>query len=109
MDELATRIFDLLDRNSIEQKDFAKSIGVHPAVVSAWRCGKSKSYRKYVDKIAATFKISADYLLNGEKNPAPSNGSGLTLDDTRYNELSEENRALIDQMIAKLYQAQSDK
>lgn len=103
------RIFYLLDRSGMEQKKFAELIGATDKIVSKWRTSGLKSYRKYLPQIAEVLNTSVDYLVNGEKNPAPSNGSGLTLDDTRYNELSEENRALIDQMIAKLYQAQSDK
>ena len=107
--DIADRIFELVDKKYEEQRDFASEIGVGPSMVSAWKNGKSESYMKRLPKIAEVLNTSVEYLMNGEKNPAPSNGSGLTLDDTRYNELSEENRALIDQMIAKLYQAQSDK
>ena len=105
MDELATRIFALLDEQNTEQKDFAESIGVVPAVVSAWRCGKSKSYRKYLSQISKALNTSVEYLLNGQEKPAPITESGL--DATKYHMLNEENRALVDQMIEKLLKSQS--
>lgn len=56
--------------------------------------------------IAIYFNVSADYLLYGEENehPATENGSGMSQE---YYDLTDENRALVDDLIAKLLKSQS--
>lgn len=56
--------------------------------------------------IALYLSLSVDYLLYGEeqKNPATVTGSGMNPD---YDELTAENRALVDDLIAKLLKSQS--
>ena len=56
--------------------------------------------------IASYLGLSADYLLYGEEkeHPATENGSGMS---PEYYDLTEENRALVDDLIAKLLKSQS--
>lgn len=65
MDTL-TRIFALLDEKGIEQKKFAVLLGTTDKTVSAWRTGRSKSYAKYISKIAEVLETTTEYLLTGE-------------------------------------------
>ena len=56
--------------------------------------------------IASYLDLSADYLLYGEEkeHPATVTGSGMSTD---YYDLTAENRALVDDLIAKLLKSQS--
>lgn len=66
MDEIATRIFELVDEQYKEQKDFASAIGESPSLVSQWRNGITKSYTKRIDKIAKALNTSTEWLLTGD-------------------------------------------
>ncbi|WP_312942959.1 helix-turn-helix transcriptional regulator [Oscillibacter sp.] len=72
------RIFDLLSDLDIEQKSFAKSIGVIPQTITDWKNGKSKSYTKYIPQIAEILNTTTEYLLTGEgpKVKAPPSAAG---------------------------------
>lgn len=70
MDEMAERIFSLLKKAKIEQKEFAKIVGTTDKTVSAWKTGRSKSYTKYLLQIANALNTSVEYLTTGvEKTP----------------------------------------
>lgn len=66
------RIFDLVDRQFKEQKDFAAMVGVPNGTVSDWRRRKSASCTKtkYLAKIAEILGTTTDYLSYGT-NPSP--------------------------------------
>ena len=57
------KILSLLTEKGIQQKTFAENIGVTKHTITDWKNGRSKSYMKYIDKIADFFDVSADYLL----------------------------------------------
>lgn len=57
------RIQKLLSDRNIEQQEFANAIGVRKQAISEWKKGVTKSYTKYIDKIADYFNVSTDYLL----------------------------------------------
>ena len=61
------RIFDLVDQQYKEQRDFARAIGVTPSIVSEWRRRKSASFHKPLPQIAATLGTTAEYLLTGQE------------------------------------------
>ena len=61
------RIFDLVDQQYKEQRDFARAIGVTPSMVSEWRRRKSASFHKRLPQIAATLGTTAEYLLTGQE------------------------------------------
>ena len=54
----ADRIFKLADAKFKERKEFAAAVGVSPDTVSDWFRGKSGSYSKRIDKIAAVLGLS---------------------------------------------------
>lgn len=60
------KILYLLKTNNIEQQKFAEDIGLKKQAISEWKSGKTKSYKKYIDKIAEYFNVSTDYLLGIE-------------------------------------------
>lgn len=78
MDEVASRIFELLDNSSMDQKTFAERIGSTDKIVSKWRTSGLKSYRKYLPQIAEALNTSVNYILNGtKKEPIAPEGDGL--------------------------------
>ena len=64
--DTAYRIFELVDAKYKDQKDFAADIGVTPTQVSKWRGHISKSYVKYLSKIAVVLGTTTDYLVTGD-------------------------------------------
>ena len=73
--DVVDRIFELVDEKFKEQKDFAAVIGVDPNLPSRWRNRKSKSYQKYLPRIADVLNTTTEYLLTGngpKKKTAPS-------------------------------------
>lgn len=76
MDIILERILNLIKENSINQKDLVDSLGLGRTVVTEWKSGRSKSYKKYVDKIANYFGVDVNYLLGNTdiKKQAHQNG-----------------------------------
>jgi transcriptional regulator with XRE-family HTH domain len=68
MSTTVDRIFSLLDKRGIEQKEFARLIGTSDKTVSAWKTGRAKSYTKYLAKIAEVLGVTTDYLVNGNSD-----------------------------------------
>ena len=68
MSTTVDRIFSLLDKRGIEQKEFAHLIGTSDKTVSAWKTGRAKSYTKYLSKIAEVLSVTTDYLVNGNSD-----------------------------------------
>lgn len=68
MSTTVDRIFSLLNKRGIEQKEFARLIGTSDKTVSAWKTGRAKSYTKYLSKIAEVLGVTTDYLVNGNSD-----------------------------------------
>ena len=66
------RIFELVDAKFKEQQDFAAAVGVSSDTASNWRRGVSKSYNKYLPKIAEVLDTSSEYLLTGVRPTDPA-------------------------------------
>lgn len=75
------RIIKLLEDRGIEQQQFASAIGVGKQKISEWKSGKTKSYMKYIDKIADYFSVSTDYLLGNDESDITDNS--LTINANR--------------------------
>ena len=73
--DTAKRIFELVDSQFKEQKEFAAAIGVSDKIVSQWRVGTTRSYRNRITTIADALGTTTEYLLtgNGPKKRAVSN------------------------------------
>ena len=81
--DTVSRIFELVDRQFKEQRDFAKAVGVSSTIVSNWRCGRSGTYTKYLPVIANVLGVSVEYLLTGEeqKSAPPAETSAESVID----------------------------
>ena len=51
----------------------ADYLGISPNVITNWKNGSNRSYRKYIKQIAKFYGVSEGYLLGteAEKDPAP--------------------------------------
>lgn len=63
MYSIPDRIFCLLKEQGIKQKEFAALLGLKPQTVNTWKTGRSKSYTKYLTKIADALSVPVEYLL----------------------------------------------
>lgn len=75
MEDVAVRIFNLLKQKNIEQKEFANILGTTDKKVSAWKTGRSKTYRDCLPQIASVLGTSVEYLLTGKTHSEASNTS----------------------------------
>ena len=73
MDEIVSRILVRLEELKIDQKTFAKEIGVSPVTITDWKTGKSKSYMKKINIISAALASPLGWLVFGE---GPSSHAG---------------------------------
>ncbi len=58
------KIMYLLERKKCNQNDLSDYLNIPENKISEWKKGKTKSYKKYIYKIAEFFDVSTDYLLN---------------------------------------------
>lgn len=67
------------------RKELAEHLGIHPNVITNWLNGRNKSYRRYVNEIAAFYGVSVDYLLGNadskEKQPDSQNENQAVKDE----------------------------
>lgn len=79
------KIFDLLILRGKQQKELTDFLGIDKGVSSQWKTGKSRSYLKYIDKIAEFLEVSTDELLStgeGSSNPVYLDDETLKFIDT---------------------------
>ena len=67
MGTLGTRLSDLLKKNQIQQKQFAKYIGVQEQTVGRYIKGTSQPNADVIIKMVKVLNVSADYLLGTER------------------------------------------
>ena len=60
-------IISLLEKKHISQKKFLSDIGLNASAMSEWKAGRNQSYFRHIDKIAAYFHVTTDFLLTGEE------------------------------------------
>lgn len=65
---IINKIEILLNKNGKNQKALMDFLCVGEPVYTKWKTGNSKSYNKYIDKIAEYFGVTTDYLLGSENN-----------------------------------------
>lgn len=58
------KIIELLAAQNRQQKELTDYLGVEKSTFSAWKNGKSASYKKYLPEIASFFSVTVDELLN---------------------------------------------
>ncbi len=79
--DVVDRMFELVDFQYAEQKEFAKDLGINPTTVSRWRNRKTESYRKMIAEIAIILNTTVEYLLNGTSSPVPKELKMLSIEE----------------------------
>lgn len=91
-------------KNGISPSAAAKAVGLSNAAASGWADG-SAPRKTTIRKLAEFFGVPVSYFEDGQKeNPTVQNGEAINPD---YFKLSEANRGVIDDLIARLLKAQS--
>lgn len=84
MDTLLERIVECIGPRHGAKKELADHLGIHPNVITNWLNGRNKSYRRYVNDIAAYYDVPVDYLLgktNKKEKQPDSSSEDLTVED----------------------------
>ena len=85
MDILLERIIECIGPRHGAKKELAEHLGIHPNVITNWLNGRNKSYRRYVNEIAAFYGVSVDYILGNvdskEKQPDSQNENQAVKDE----------------------------
>ena len=85
MDIMLERILECIGPTHGAIKELAQHLGVVPNVITNWKNGSSKSYRKYIRQIAEFYDVSADWLAGESDNKKDLAGSGeVTEDDLKF-------------------------
>nr|DAY28123.1 MAG TPA: Repressor protein CI [Caudoviricetes sp.] len=71
MDDTVKKILSCMKMRNITDKQLTKDIGINKSAVTDWKTGKTKSYKKYIEKIADYLGVSSDYLLGRSDDPLP--------------------------------------
>lgn len=101
------RIETLCKEKGVNVTQMCRDAGVPRGNLTELKMGRTIALSaKTLDKISKYFGVSVDQLLGNEdaKKPADQKASGLR--GTGYELLNEENRAVIDALIEKLYKSQ---
>lgn len=81
MDIIVERIVAELKKQNKSRADLAQYIGVTPNVITDWKSGRIKSYKKYIHAIAKYLDVSVEYLkgeTDQKKKPLVNNDEELT-------------------------------
>ena len=62
--DTVSKIVSLMARNKCDNLTLATALQLNRQVITDWKAGRSKSYRKYLPQIAEFFKVPLDYLAN---------------------------------------------
>ena len=65
-------------------KALADYLGVSPNVITNWKNGSNRSYRKHVKQIAQFYGVSEGYLLGTESKKAPAPKGEVSDDDIKF-------------------------
>jgi repressor LexA len=93
----AEKITNLLKEHNKEQQDLANYLGISPVTISEWKSGKTRSYRKHLNKIAEFLNVPLEYFeseSNSNSNlecPCPDTTVAQLVE--AYNDLSLSDKA----------------
>lgn len=62
------KIIELLAIQKRQQKELTDYLGIEKSTFSAWKNGKSASYKKYLPEIASFFSVTVDELVGNSVN-----------------------------------------
>lgn len=101
----ARNLNKLMVRENLKQSDLVLKLSVSKAQVSDWCAGKNIPRSNYLAALVDLFGCQLSELMS-EKQPAPTNGDGLTEDDKRIiellHQLTPENRERVFEIIKAL-------
>lgn len=107
MNEMYNRIEKLCEQKGVNITQMCRDADVPRGNLTDLKKGRtSELSTKSLGKLAVYFGVSIDYFLGEQKEkPADQKASGLR--GTGYDELTPENKEVIDSLIAKLLKSQS--
>lgn len=103
-DDVLNRIIDRMNEQHITQAQLTRSIGMNRSVFNEWKKKNgSRSYLKYIDKIADCLGVSCVYLLNGS---SPMEEDKLTAEEKelvrRFRTMNSDRKMLMEVISAVL-------
>lgn len=102
--------YDIVNRLCKERKTtitkMSEDIGLSNAAATSWKKGAVPK-ASTLEKISAYFGVSTDYLLGKEDEKKPAGQQANGLESTGYEQLTPENRKMIDSLIESLLKSQS--
>lgn len=69
MDIMLERVLDCIGPRHGATKELAEYLGISPNVITSWKNGRNKSYRKYLKQIAAFYGVSVEFLQGVTDQP----------------------------------------
>lgn len=106
---MANRIREIRKSRNMTMKQLGERIGVTESAVSQYETGKRQPDSAILLSLSCLFGVTVGYILGAEPDEkrSPTVTGEASLESTRYYELNDENRHIIDQMIEKLVKSQS--
>ena len=110
MDTPVSRILDKMKEKGLDQKTFAKEIGVRAPAITEWKKGTSSSYTKFLPQIAQVLDTSVEYLMTGESiKKQPTGGpDGLSKEEADLLDLFRCLPADRQELVVRMVQAAAD-
>ena len=93
--KVLNNIISELNRSNKKQKDLTDYLGLQKNSFTEWKGGRSKSYMKYLPRIAEFLGVSVDYLLDTDENKKSPDTSHLGEMSERDRDAARLYRALI--------------
>lgn len=100
------KIIALLGQRNKTQKELTDYLGIERSVFTTWKTGKSKSYTKYLPRIADFLNTTVEYLSNDNDEESPD--EDLIILNRAAKKLTPENRKKVIDMINVLFQEDFD-
>lgn len=108
MSDMYKRIEDLCKNKRVNITQMCKEAGVARAPLTELKMGRTAILSaRNADKIASYFGVSVGYLLGNEDEKKPTGQKADGLRGLGYDELTPENKAVIDALIDTLLKSQS--
>lgn len=84
MDEMLGRILECMGPTHGAGKALADHLGISPNVITNWKNGSNRSYRKYIRQIAEFYGVSEDYLRGTQKEKDLAHVGKVSDDDIKF-------------------------
>lgn len=106
MDTIVDRIRALCQQKKTSITKIEEELGYANGTIGKWKLPNRKAPLEKVIEVAKRLETSTEYLLTGEEQKEKPLAQGG--EPPKYNQLTPENRAMIDGLIEKLLKSQSD-